>query len=122
MTKRLQVLLDESELREVQKAARRDRVTISEWVRRRCARPGGPQPLADTGRKLDVIRRAASHAFPAPDIDQMLAEIERGYRASLRDDLRRLEHPDVPGRRAASAQGRRPAAASRRRIAAGSGS
>jgi hypothetical protein len=79
VTKRLQVLLEESELRDVQKAARRDRVTTAEWVRRALRTARRTQPLTDTGRKLDVVRQAARQAFPAPDIDQMIAEIERGY-------------------------------------------
>ena len=36
-------------------------------------------PRGDASRKLATIRAAANHSFPAPDIDQMLAEIERGY-------------------------------------------
>jgi hypothetical protein len=79
MSKRLQVLLDEAELKEVQKAARRDRVTTAEWVRRALRSARRAQPLTDAGRKLHVVRLAARHAFPAPAIDQMLAEIERGY-------------------------------------------
>jgi hypothetical protein len=85
MSKRLQVLLDEAELRDVQRAARRDRVTTAEWVRRALRSARRAQPLTDTGRKLDVIRLAARHAFPAPDISQMLAEIERGYAPEPRE-------------------------------------
>jgi hypothetical protein len=79
MSKRLQVLLDESELREIQKAARRDGVTVAEWVRRvlRDARQEGP--VRETTRKLDAVRLAARHEYPTADIAQMLAEIERGY-------------------------------------------
>jgi hypothetical protein len=79
MSKRLQVLLDEAELRDIQKAARRDRVTVAEWVRRvlRDARQEGP--VRDTTRKLDAVRLAARHEYPTADIAQMLAEIERGY-------------------------------------------
>jgi hypothetical protein len=79
MSKRLQVLLDEVELRDVQKAARRERVTTAEWVRRALRSARRVQPLTDSSRKLHVVRLAARHAFPAPGIDQMLAEIERGY-------------------------------------------
>ncbi len=79
MTKRLQVLLDEVELREVQKAARRERMSTAEWVRRALRAARRTKPLSDTGRKLDVIRAASRHGFPAPDIDRMLAEIEQGY-------------------------------------------
>ena len=34
MSKRLQVLLDESEWRDIQRAARAEKSTIAEWVRR----------------------------------------------------------------------------------------
>ena len=78
MSIRLQVVMDESELREIQESARRQRVTVSEWVRRvlRAARRAEPGP--DSGRKLDAIRAASRHAFPTGDIEQMLAEIGRG--------------------------------------------
>ena len=33
MTKRLQVLLEDTELREIQRVARSQRVTLAEWVR-----------------------------------------------------------------------------------------
>ena len=79
MSIRLQVVLSAAELREIQKAARRDRLTVSEWVRRTLREARRRQPGRDAGRKLQAIRAAASHAFPAADIDQMLAEIERGY-------------------------------------------
>jgi hypothetical protein len=80
MSKRLQVLLEESELRDVQKAARRARMTTAEWVRRALRAARRTEPLTDTPRKLQVVRLAARHEFPAPDIDQMLMEIEEGYR------------------------------------------
>jgi len=31
------------------------------------------------GKKLETVRRAAQHQYPAGDIDSMLAEIEAGY-------------------------------------------
>lgn len=72
------MLLEDAELREVQKAARQARMTTAEWVRRALRAARRLQPATDTSRKLQVIRRAARHEFPAPDLDQMLAEIERG--------------------------------------------
>ena len=79
MSKRLQVLLPDKELAEIQQSARRQQMTTAEWVRQalraaRRAKSGGA-----TRKKLDVVRAAARHAFPSPDIDQMLSEIERGY-------------------------------------------
>ena len=81
MSKRLQVLLDEPEWREVQRAARAQRTTVAEWVRQALRAARRRQPLGDAGRKLEVIRAAARHSYPTADIDQVLAEIERGYLA-----------------------------------------
>jgi hypothetical protein len=82
MTKRLQVLLDEAELKEIQRAARAERMTVAEWVRQtlRVARRG--QPTGDVSRKLEAVRRAVRHDFPTANIDQMLREIEMGYGGS----------------------------------------
>ena len=45
-----------------------------------------PWSLDDTGKKLAVIRAAvALNLTPAVDIEQMLAESERGYRAAHLD-------------------------------------
>jgi hypothetical protein len=80
MSKRLQVLLDEEEYSAIQRAAARQRLTVSEWVRQTLARQQRSEPTVDVKRKLEVIR--ASAAFrdgPAVDIEQMLAEIARSY-------------------------------------------
>jgi transposase len=36
---------------------------------------------SDRARKLAAVRAAARHSFPTADIDEMLAEIGRGYSA-----------------------------------------
>ena len=79
MTKRLQVLLEESELREIQRLARRHRMTVAEWVRQalRAARRG--EPRGNVGKKLQAVRAAAQYDFPTADIDEMLHQNERGY-------------------------------------------
>ncbi|HLE85852.1 MAG TPA: antitoxin [Thermoanaerobaculia bacterium] len=79
MSKRLQVLLDESELQDIRRTARRERMTVAEWVRQALRDARRQQPEREVHEKLDAVRRAAEHAFPTADIDQMLAEIERGY-------------------------------------------
>jgi len=84
MTKRMQVLFDETEWREIQRAARARRLTVAEWVRQALRVARRRQPLGDAGGKLKAVRAAARHGFPAADIDQMLAEIERGYVAEPR--------------------------------------
>jgi hypothetical protein len=82
MSHRLQVLFDDAEYRDLQRDARRARMTVSAWVRQ-CLRTLRSQaPAGDPEKKLRVVREAARHAYlaiPAPDIDQMLGEIERGY-------------------------------------------
>jgi hypothetical protein len=79
MSKRLQVLLEEDELRDIQKAARRSKTTVAEWVRQALRAARQHQPKSDVARKLAIVRAAYRHRFPAPPIEQMLAEIERGY-------------------------------------------
>ena len=79
MSKRLQVLLDEQELAEIQRAARRQRMTTAEWVRQALRLARRAEPTGDPKKKLAVIRAARAHSFPTADIDRMLEEIERGY-------------------------------------------
>jgi len=81
MAKRLQVILQEPEYREIQRAARSRRMSIAEWVRQALALASRREPLGDVEKKLAAIRAAAKHEFPTGDIDTMLAEIERGYLA-----------------------------------------
>ena len=81
MSKRLQVLLDETELSEIRRAARLSRMTVAEWVRQALRRARREEPVTDTKRKIAIVREAARGAYPTADIDQMLSEIERGYGA-----------------------------------------
>ncbi len=79
MSKRLQVLLEEEELREVQRAARLARVSVAEWVRSALRAGRDAAPSSAPERKLAVVRAAARHAFPTGEVGAMLAEIESGY-------------------------------------------
>jgi predicted 2-oxoglutarate/Fe(II)-dependent dioxygenase YbiX len=79
MSKRLQVLLDPAELRDLQRVARAHRMTVAAWVRQTLRDARRRQPLGDADKKLQAVRRAARHAFPTADIDVMLGEIEGGY-------------------------------------------
>lgn len=76
MSARLQVILDEDEMDEIREAANRRGVTVSEWIRRALRTARRPEPVRDYESKLAVIRAAARHRFPAPDIETMLEEIE----------------------------------------------
>jgi hypothetical protein len=79
MAKRLQVILQDPEYREIQRAARSRQMSIAEWVRQALAHARRREPVGDVGKKIEIIRAAAKHEFPTGDIDVMLAEIEQGY-------------------------------------------
>lgn len=79
MAKRLQVILQDPEYREVQRAARARQMSIAEWVRQALALARRREPLGDVEKKLAAIRAAVKHEFPTGDIGTMLAEIEQGY-------------------------------------------
>lgn len=79
MSKRLQVLLPDPEMEEIRRFARRERLTVGEWVRRILREARSHQPVHEPRLKLKAVRRAASYSFPTADVEQMLGEIERGY-------------------------------------------
>ncbi|HEV2198944.1 MAG TPA: ribbon-helix-helix protein, CopG family [Bryobacteraceae bacterium] len=80
MSKRLQVLLPDQEMTDIQRLAKREHVTVGEWVRRALRQARAGRPATEPQTKLKAIRRAAAYSFPTSDIEQMLSEIERGYR------------------------------------------
>jgi hypothetical protein len=79
MSTRLQVLMDDAELREIKKIAKRERMTVAEWVRRALADARRRSAVGGASRKFEVLRAAARHDFPTGPIESMLEEIERGY-------------------------------------------
>ena len=79
MAKRLQVIIQDPEYREIQRAARSRRMSIAEWVRQALVLARRREPVGGVGKKLEIIRAAARYDFPVGDIEDMLAEIERGY-------------------------------------------
>ena len=81
MAKRLQVILEDAEYREIQCVARSRRMSVAEWVHQALDLARRREPGAGVGKKLEVIRAAARHDFPSAGIDRMLAEIESGYGA-----------------------------------------
>jgi hypothetical protein len=79
VTKRLQVLLQDPEYREIQRIARSRRLSVAQWVRQALHAAKREEPLGDVSKKLEALRAAAKFEFPTADIEQMLAEIEQGY-------------------------------------------
>jgi hypothetical protein len=84
MAKRLQVILQDPEYREIQRAADAQRLSIAAWVRQALAAARRREPVGNVGKKLDSVRAAARHSYPTADINDMLDEIERGYGISDR--------------------------------------
>jgi len=81
MSKRLQVLLPDQELTDIQRLAKREHLTVGEWVRRVLREARASRPATEPQTKLKAVRRAAAYSFPTSDIERMLAEIERGYQS-----------------------------------------
>lgn len=79
MSKRLQVIVDDAEFEELRRTARAEGTTVSEWVRRTLRLARREASSEDVDSKFAVLRAAARHNFPTADVDDMLAEIERGY-------------------------------------------
>jgi len=79
VSKRLQVLLSDHEMSEIRRFAKREQLTVGEWVRRVLRQARAGRPALDPETKLKAVREAARYSFPTADIDQMLREIERGY-------------------------------------------
>ena len=79
MTKRLQVLLGDDELAEFQALARRRSQTTAAWVRDALRRAADGAAYPETTQRLRAVREAAAHDYPTGDMDEMLAQIERGY-------------------------------------------
>jgi hypothetical protein len=79
MAKRLQVIFQDPEYREIQRAASAQHLSIAAWVRQALATARRREPVGDAGKKVAAVRAAARHAYPSADIEQMLAEIEAGY-------------------------------------------
>ena len=79
MAKRLQVIVQDPEYRDIQRAARLRRMSIAEWVRQALVQARRSEPGREVASKLDVIRAASRMDFPTADIDRMLEEIEHGY-------------------------------------------
>ena len=79
MSRRLQVILNDSEMEEIQFVAEQEHMTVSEWVRHALRAARRNRSVKDAAKKIAVIRSAARNEFPTGDIQQILKEIEQGY-------------------------------------------
>lgn len=76
MAKRLQVILQDAEYREIRLVARSRRMSIAAWVRQALDIARRRESTSDVAKKLAAIRAAARHNFPSGDIASMLADIK----------------------------------------------
>ena len=83
MSKRLQVVVKDEELERYGRSAEAVGLSLSEWARQALRAAERERSNGDVEAKLAVIRKAAGHRFPAPDIDTMLAETEAAYLADI---------------------------------------
>jgi hypothetical protein len=81
MAKRLQVILKDPEYREIQRVARSRHMSLAEWVRQALESARRQEPLGTVSKKLDSIRIAVRHEYPAGEVEAILREIEAGYGA-----------------------------------------
>lgn len=82
MSKRLQVVVTEADLEQYERTAAAAGLTLSEWVRQALRSAQREESAGRIDEKLEAIRRAADFSFPAPNIDKMLAEIDRARAGS----------------------------------------
>lgn len=73
------MVVSDAELRQFGECARGRGLTVSEWVRQALRATERETSLGSGEHKLAAVRSGLSHSFPAPSIDTMNAEIERGY-------------------------------------------
>ena len=91
MAKRLKVILEDPEYREIQRAARSRLMSIAEWVRQALALARQREHVGAAGRKVGAIRAAARLDYPTADIDRMLEEIEAGHGSGVIRDTDPLD-------------------------------
>ena len=80
MSKRLQVILKDSDYQEIQRRARSRNMSVAEWVRQALDLTRRREPDGSVEKKLAAVRAAVRHNYPTGDIGQMLQEIEQGRR------------------------------------------
>ncbi len=78
MSKRLQVLVPDSEYENLSKVARRNKVSVSELVRQSITLILTRNRQRTPQEKIAAIMRYARFSGPTGDIEQILGEIDRG--------------------------------------------
>lgn len=79
MSIRLQVLLDEEELKEVKMLAGQEKITVSAWVRQAIQHEKKERPGTAARKKLQIIESFSKYDFPTGDYKDIAAELDLGY-------------------------------------------
>lgn len=77
------MLLEDIEMAGLRAAAEGQQMTVAEWVRQALRKAMREQPVYDVRKKIEVVREAARHNYPAGEMDDMLREIDRGRQDGL---------------------------------------
>jgi hypothetical protein len=72
MSNRLQVLLPDREMSAIQRLAKRDRLTVGEWVRRVLTEARTSRPAIEPEMKVRSVRHAVKYSFPTGDVGRIL--------------------------------------------------
>jgi len=78
MSKRVQVVLSDEDYASLASAARTRGTSMSQLVRESLRRTVAEDAEADAERRIAAVLRFSRFTGPSTDIDQVLAEIERG--------------------------------------------
>src|SRR5579864_4958129 len=96
MAKRLQVILQDAEYREIQRAARSRRMSLAEWVRQALELARRSEPVGNVGNSKRFIRLCGTLILPGK-LTLCWRKSKRATRTRSARDLNRFEHPYVHG-------------------------
>ena len=78
MSTRLQIIINDKELHSVKHASKQAHCSVSDWVRARIREGLERETPKSKETVLAAILKFAKYSGPTGDMDQILAEIERG--------------------------------------------
>ncbi|MDP2600766.1 MAG: antitoxin [Deltaproteobacteria bacterium] len=79
MSKRLQVLLEPKEYKNIQHLAEEEGLSLGEWVRQVLRTAAAGFSSQSPAEKLKKVRLSSQQTYPTGDIEKILEEIEKGY-------------------------------------------
>lgn len=74
MSRSIQLLFPDDEMAEIEQLARREQVTVEEWIQRAIREAFHRRSGKSKQSKLEAVRRAAHYSFPSGGIHQIEKE------------------------------------------------